>query len=726
MSRIGCVMIWVGMLCVGVASVTAIDRVNGVGRAKVDGGVKTTSFAATHVNFQLLDSCRRLSSLLQLLKSAIDDLHAVQRTVRSQRKFLRKEGSGKVKVRARQWAKKLQRRLLRLCPRQTAALLTPVSRATRKQWAVAGGEYLRAVALHGERPARGLPLRRQKLSHLLDILMSLFSTSQQSTTTTPAFPIPEGQEESVQIDNGLEESVLEEESVVKDAVEVIVGVQEMLREVPDVFLSLALSPRLMQRGWLNFNTSSPRLLGIVSALSPAILRVGGSAANFVTYDPRDTPTSGDNENGGHGAGGQETEGQEGTADNQEVTDEEGFRSRCYDREFSTPTFTNFTITQPNSYKHKFGIVMSGEQTARDYGVLSKILKETCPSAPLAGPDVTRPKKHHDKRLRSRHHHRHHRQRHSNTTRSSPEGAAGVGTDAVDYLESFLNASTFNLSALTWHQYYVSGHEAVVADFMDPDVMNQLTWQVEQVVAVRDRLAPGRPIWLTETGSASGGGAPDMSDTFVGGFLWLDKLGVAAEGGVDVVTRQTLYESCYALLDPDLQPNPDYWLSLLYKRIVGRRVLRVHIVTPPRTLRLYAHCLHPHAHGTNDTEGGVVVLAMNLGSRTVSVRLQDEVAASPVLQYLLQPSGGDIQARQVLLNGNEIQLGPDGELPPLPPTVLLPGPFSVPPASFGFWVLPRAVPPPACRREAGKQSSNILFWFIYLFSYSFIVTGGGKS
>ncbi|XP_045129974.1 heparanase-like isoform X3 [Portunus trituberculatus] len=614
--------------------------------------------------------------------------------------------------------------------------------------------------------------------------MSLFSTSQQSTTTTPAFPIPEGQEESVQIDNGLEESVLEEESVVKDAVEVIVGVQEMLREVPDVFLSLALSPRLMQRGWLNFNTSSPRLLGIVSALSPAILRVGGSAANFVTYDPRDTPTSGDNENGGHGAGGQETEGQEGTADNQEVTDEEGFRSRCYDREFSTPTFTNFTITrddwtrllhfsravemqllfdlnqfyrkpdgswdpsnahlllhdacswgfpvawqlgnEPNSYKHKFGIVMSGEQTARDYGVLSKILKETCPSAPLAGPDVTRPKKHHDKRLRSRHHHRHHRQRHSNTTRSSPEGAAGVGTDAVDYLESFLNASTFNLSALTWHQYYVSGHEAVVADFMDPDVMNQLTWQVEQVVAVRDRLAPGRPIWLTETGSASGGGAPDMSDTFVGGFLWLDKLGVAAEGGVDVVTRQTLYESCYALLDPDLQPNPDYWLSLLYKRIVGRRVLRVHIVTPPRTLRLYAHCLHPHAHGTNDTEGGVVVLAMNLGSRTVSVRLQDEVAASPVLQYLLQPSGGDIQARQVLLNGNEIQLGPDGELPPLPPTVLLPGPFSVPPASFGFWVLPRAVPPPACRREAGKQSSNILFWFIYLFSYSFIVTGGGKS
>ena len=59
----------------------------------------------------------------------------------------------------------------------------------------------------------------------------------------------------------------------------------------------------------------------------------------------------------------------------------------------------------------------------------------------------------------------------------------------------------------------------------------------------------------ESGSAYGGGAPNMSDAFVGGFLWLDKLGVAAVGGVDVVARETLYQSCYALLDPDLHPNP---------------------------------------------------------------------------------------------------------------------------------------------------------------------------
>lgn len=78
----------------------------------------------------------------------------------------------------------------------------------------------------------------------------------------------------------------------------------------------------------------------MSALAPAILRVGGSAANFVTYDPDDIPTSGER---GHSAGGQETRGQGGAA-TQDVA-EEGFKRRCYDEQFATPTFTNFTITR---------------------------------------------------------------------------------------------------------------------------------------------------------------------------------------------------------------------------------------------------------------------------------------------------------------------------------------------------------------------------------------------
>ena len=49
-----------------------------------------------------------------------------------------------------------------------------------------------AVAVHGERPARTLPLRRQKLSHLLDMLFSFFPVSETTTLVTSTHA-PEGE-----------------------------------------------------------------------------------------------------------------------------------------------------------------------------------------------------------------------------------------------------------------------------------------------------------------------------------------------------------------------------------------------------------------------------------------------------------------------------------------------------------------------------------------------------
>jgi heparanase 1 len=57
----------------------------------------------------------------------------------------------------------------------------------------------------------------------------------------------------------------------------------------------------------------------------------------------------------------------------------------------------------------------------------------------------------------------------------------------------------------------------------------------------------------------------------------------------VVIRQSLYHGCYALIGEDGQPNPDYWVSHLYKQLVSNYVLNVTGFQFPPSVRVYAHC-----------------------------------------------------------------------------------------------------------------------------------------
>lgn len=49
-------------------------------------------------------------------------------------------------------------------------------------------------------------------------------------------------------------------------------------------------------------------------------------------------------------------------------------------------------------------------------------------------------------------------------------------------------------------------------------MNQLGEEISKVKKLLKVLNVRKPIWITETSSAYGGGAPGLSDAFVAGFL----------------------------------------------------------------------------------------------------------------------------------------------------------------------------------------------------------------
>ena len=60
-----------------------------------------------------------------------------------------------------------------------------------------------------------------------------------------------------------------------------------------------------------------------------------------------------------------------------------------------------------------------------------------------------------------------------------------------------------------------------------------------------------PIWLGETGSTWDN--CNGSVTYIAGFLWLDKLGLSALYGLDIVAREDWIYSTNALLDDTMIP-----------------------------------------------------------------------------------------------------------------------------------------------------------------------------
>lgn len=148
-------------------------------------------------------------------------------------------------------------------------------------------------------------------------------------------------------------------------------------------------------------------------------------------------------------------------------------------------------------------------------------------------------------------------------------------------------------------------------------------------------------------------------------------------------HNTLASSDYGLLDEEtLEPRPDYWAALLWKRTMGSVVLDPG--TPrDQALRIYAHCM-------NGQVGGVTILALNTDTEDVrEIKL-------PVKAKRYTLTASDLTSASIALNGIVLRIGSDGSVPPLQGESLPPGTIRLTPASVTFLVMP----------TAGNQSCQI--------------------
>ncbi|XP_004282208.1 heparanase isoform X3 [Orcinus orca] len=135
---------------------------------------------------------------------------------------------------------------------------------------------------------------------------------------------------------------------------------------------------------------------------------------------------------------------------------------------------------------------------------------------------------------------------------------------------------------------------------------------------------------------------------------------------------------------------DYWLSLLFKKLVGTNVLMASVKGPDRNkLRVYLHCTninHPRYK-----EGDITLYALNLHNVTKRLQLPHHLFDKQVDKYLIKPSGPNgLFSKSVQLNGQTLKMVDDQTLPALTEKPLRPGSsLGLPALSYGFFVIRNA-------------------------------------
>ena len=259
------------------------------------------------------------------------------------------------------------------------------------------------------------------------------------------------------------------------------------------------------------------------------------------------------------------------------------------------------------------------------------------------------------------------------------GAAFGVTLSTDEL---LEGCTEKLDVFSYH-YYNGISERLAS------VMPQMHWQPDQTLSEaylamagkcarfaavsRDKHVPGGQMWVTESGDAGGGGNT-WGSTFMDVFRTLNELGEFASVTDGVIFHNTLASSDYGFLKHGtFEPRPNYFAALLWNRLMGKTVY-----ASGEALREGAHVF---AHSRKDGKDGVVYLVIN-NSKTDATSV--ELPADATVYTLTGRDG--LRSRVMQLNGRDLVLGENDDLPCLCGAEVKAGTIELPAASCSFIVL----------------------------------------
>ncbi len=429
---------------------------------------------------------------------------------------------------------------------------------------------------------------------------------------------------------------------------------------------------------------NPRLRTLTAALAPLYIRYGGTTTNSVYFQNNDEPRMAEPPKGFRWvltrenwkralefADAMDAKVLTGFTVSEGVRDASGSWTPehaapwlAYTRSIGRDIHAAELFNEPNAQepgRTEHG--ESAEEFTRDFAAFSDFMADAAPAVKLGGPGVA--------------------------TLGIPIPIPSL--EAVSPEQYMSTEPRPQVDIVTYHFYGAVAERCVppdspggirAEDALTIEWLERPDKQFQRHRALRDTFAPGSPIWLTETGTASCGGTR-WQPTFLETFRFLDTHARLAKQGLDAIFTHALISGSNGVIDEKtFTPNADYWAALLWRRFMGTRVLDAGHGQPG--LQLYAHCQRGNPKG-------VTLLALNLTDVALSLQVP-----GPIERYTLDAPV--LQSQQVELNGTPLQLAADDSLPSLQPS-LHSGAADLAPTSVNFLVLPEAANPACSRLEA---------------------------
>ncbi|KAI4491959.1 hypothetical protein M0804_003351 [Polistes exclamans] len=275
-------------------------------------------------------------------------------------------------------------------------------------------------------------------------------------------------------------------------------------------------------------------------------------------------------------------------------------------------------------------------------------------------------------------------RYSNSIITGPDVLDYQTEEQREYLETFFTEAEESLTAVTWHpRDFTNVVENEDGVFMDND---KFMSDKNNLYEILGHDVAKKPLWIADffvlihTTIAESKAEP-RKNQFVGALTWTNRLGNTAKLGIEVLMRQPVDLS---------KPTPDYWVSVLHKKLVGREILDTRIQTDNGShVHFYVQCTKASAIYQR---GALTIFGINLNPMKIRANVKG-FEIKNLHEYVLTPgfdTKNRMHAKTVLLNGKPLSLFKDSELPLLEPVIYNNEKglsIELSSGGIGFWVVP---------------------------------------